>query len=81
MLPSQTPILATGKLYGPMKSITIAAVLLFLHVRICGSSAGVSCRGAARVCLEVTPDHDAQQRADSTVSVHCQAEDSLSACM
>ena len=59
MVPSRnkTPILATGRLHGPLKFVAFAyvRVVVFHHSRVCGDfSAGL--RGAAQVCLEVAPD-------------------------
>ena len=62
MVPSlnKAPILATGRLHGPLKFVAFAQdLLLFPCELMCGSvgaSTRAACCGAAQVCLEVAAD-------------------------
>ena len=76
---NRAPILATGRLHGPLKFVGSAQLMR----GSVGASARVACRGAAQVCLEVKPDGCTMAPqltvADLTIYVYFQAHDSLPA--
>ena len=53
---NKAPILATGRLHGPLKFVAFAPGLLSDVWGFVGTSKGVVCRGAAQVRAQVAPD-------------------------